>query len=63
MAEVDTWKAYGEWYPTAILRWGHHGKLEQVWRRNFELRHPSGVVMGGNGFEDEWRDVPTEQRT
>ncbi len=55
---TEFWKAYGEWYPTAALRWGQNGKLEQVWRRNFEERHPGGVVMGSGGFEKEWRDVP-----
>lgn len=58
--EMKTWKAYGDWYPTASLRWVN-GKLEQVWRRNFEERYAGGVVMGGNGFEKEWRDVPKEE--
>lgn len=56
---ADYWKSYGDWYPTARLRWGESGKLEQVWRRNFETRHPGGVVMSGNGHEEEWRDVPS----
>lgn len=54
----NTWKEYERWYPTAQLRW-RDGRLEQVWRRNYELRHPGGVVMGGNGYEEEWRDVPS----
>jgi len=47
------------------MRWGQSGKLEQVWRRNFERRWGGGVVMGGNGFEEEWREVPyaNEQKT
>jgi hypothetical protein len=59
-----TWKSYGSWHPTAQLRW-RSGKLEQVWRRNFEERHGGGVVMGGGGHEDEWREVPChdEQNT
>jgi len=65
MADPETWKAFGDWYPTAHMRWGQSGKLEQVWRRNFERRWGGGVVMGGNGFEEEWREVPyaNEQKT
>jgi hypothetical protein len=55
--DIETWKSYGPWYPTAQLRW-RAGQLEQVWRRNFETRHPGGVVMNGDGFDEEWRDVP-----
>lgn len=60
MTEIKIWKDYGEWYPTAQMRWGQRGNLEQVWRRNFEEHHPGGTVMGGNGFEEEWRDVPNQ---
>ena len=58
---TETWKHFGEWYPTANLRW-NDGKLEQIWKRNYEERHPGGVVMGGGGFEKEWREVPTVSR-
>lgn len=58
MAEIETWKNYGSWHPTASLRWDEHGNLEQIWRRKFELAYGGGVVMGGNGFEEEWRVVP-----
>lgn len=54
---MDTWKNYGPWFPTAELRWALNGELEQVWRRNFELAYAGGIVMGGNGFETEWRSV------
>jgi hypothetical protein len=57
--DIETWKAYGEWYPTARLRWTENGQLQQTWRRDYERRWGGGVVMGGNGFEEEWRDVPT----
>lgn len=57
---AETWKHYGPWYPTAHLRWGQSGKLEQIWRRNFEERHADGVVMGVEaGHEAEWREVPS----
>ena len=58
MAEIETWKAYGEWFPTAHLRLDRNDRIEQKWRRNFELCHPGGVVMGGNGHEEEWRYLP-----
>lgn len=57
MTEREIWKHYGPWYPTAEMRW-RDGKLEQVWERNYEERHPGGVVMGGGGSEREWREVP-----
>ena len=59
MAEIETWKDYGNWFPTAYLRWGESGKLEQTWRRMYETRHAGGIVMGGHGMEEEWRDIPT----
>lgn len=58
MAELETWKRYGDWYPTAHLRWDKSGQLEQMWRRNFEEAYAGGVVMGGGGSEKEWRIVP-----
>lgn len=55
---METWKDYGSWFPTSYLRW-NNGKLEQVWRRFYEDRHDGGIVMGGGGHEDEWREVPS----
>lgn len=58
----ETWKHYGEWCPTASLRWSKHGKLEQIWKRVFEECYKGGVVLGGGGFEKEWREVPYDEK-
>lgn len=57
--DPETWKSYSRWYPTAHMRW-RRGRLEQVWMRDYETRWGGGVVMGGNGREEEWREVPTD---
>ena len=60
MAGPETWKNYGPWHPTAELRW-RSGKLEQVWRRNYEEAYCGGIVMGDNGAETEWRVVQADE--
>jgi hypothetical protein len=55
---LEYWRDYGPWYPTAELRW-RSNKLEQVFRRSYELVQPSGNVMD-KGEEEEWREVPRE---
>jgi hypothetical protein len=62
MNGLETWKHYGEWQPTARLRWGTNGRLEQVWERHYEERWDGGTVMGGRGVEEEWRQVPDAPR-
>ncbi len=54
----------GDWNPTNSLRWSKDGKLQQQWFRTVvEYRSYGGIQRRCEGYQREWRDVPTEPQS